>query len=71
MQRTHVLSAKRKHPGDVLEAIRYFSDLDTVTDFGAKPRGKRSYRPVCGCTEYSYVTTRRLWKCKLARGSAA
>jgi len=55
-------------PTTLLEAIRYFSDLDVCTEFVAKlrwPDGPKC--PRCGGTEYSYLTTRRLWKCKACK----
>jgi transposase-like protein len=59
------MSTKRKQPTNLLEAIRYFSDLDVCTDFVAKLRWPHGpFCPSCGCTEYSYLTTRRVWKCK-------
>jgi transposase-like protein len=52
-------------PTNLLEAIRYFSDLDVCTDFVAGLRWPNGpICPKCGGTEYSYLTTRRLWKCK-------
>src|SRR4051794_10545621 len=52
-------------PSNLLEAIQYFSDLDVATDFVAKLRWPRGpVCPRCGGVEYSYLTTRRLWKCK-------
>ncbi len=45
--------------------IRYFSDLDVCTDFVAKMRWPNGpFCPRCGCVEHSYLTTRRVWKCK-------
>jgi transposase-like protein len=57
--------SKNIKPTSLIEAIRYFSDLDVCTDFVANlrwPDGPAC--PRCGSTEYSYLTTRRLWKCK-------
>lgn len=52
-------------PETLLEAIRYFSDLDVCTEFVAKLRWPNGpVCPRCGSVEYSYLTTRRLWKCK-------
>ena len=59
------VSAKVQQPSSLLEAIRYFSDLDVANDFVAQLRWPDGpFCPRCGCTEYSYVSTRRLWKCK-------
>lgn len=57
--------SKTSEPTNLLEAIRYFSDLDVATEFVAKRRWPHG--PVCsrcGCMDYSYLTTRRVWKCK-------
>lgn len=59
------MSETTKLPTSLIEAIRYFSDLDICTDFVAKLRWpKGPVCPRCGCVEYSYLTTRRVWKCK-------
>ena len=58
------MSTKRL-PRTLLEAIRYFADLDVATEFVARlrwPDGPRC--PDCGKQEHSYISTRRLWKCK-------
>jgi transposase-like protein len=58
----------KQRPTNLLEAIRYFSDLDVATNYVAKlrwPDGPAC--PRCGCREYSYLTTRRLWKCKACK----
>jgi len=52
-------------PTSLIEAIRYFSDIDVATDFVAKLRWPSGpVCPECGGVEHSYLTTRRLWKCK-------
>jgi transposase-like protein len=62
------MSTNQKRPKSLIEAIRYFSDLDVCTDFVAKLRWPNGpVCPKCGCTEYSYLTTRRLWKCKACK----
>src|SRR6266536_2034284 len=54
-----------KLPTNLLEAIRYFSDLDVCTQFVARLRWPDGpVCPRCGSTEHSYLSTRRLWKCK-------
>lgn len=56
---------KGKLPETLIEAIRYFADLDVCTEFVAQMRWPDG--PVCercGGVEHSYLTTRRLWKCK-------
>ncbi len=55
-------------PETLIEAIRYFSDIDICTEFVAQMRWPDG--PVCercGCVESSYLSTRRLWKCKACK----
>lgn len=60
--------SQSKQPQTLIEAVRYFSDLDVCTEFVAKLRWPDGpVCPRCGCTEYSYLTTRRLWKCKACK----
>jgi transposase-like protein len=55
----------KNKPTNLLEAIRYFADVDVATDFVAKLRWPEGpVCPRCGSHEYSYLTTRRVWKCK-------
>jgi transposase-like protein len=62
------MSKPKKLPESLIEAITYFSDLDVATEFVAKLRWPNGpFCPECGCTEYSYLTTRRLWKCKACK----
>lgn len=59
------MSRKQGLPTTLLEAIRYFSDLDVCVEFVAKLRWPTGpVCPRCKGTEHSYLTTRRLWKCK-------
>jgi transposase-like protein len=52
-------------PRTLIEAIRYFSDQDVCVQFVAKLRWPDGpVCPSCGGTEHSYLTTRRLWKCR-------
>lgn len=54
-----------KQPQSLIEAIRHFSDLDLCNAFIARLRWPNGpFCPRCGCTEHSYLSTRRLWKCK-------
>jgi transposase-like protein len=54
-----------KQPQSLIEAIRHFSDLDLCNAFVARLRWPNGpVCPRCGCTEHSYLSTRRLWKCK-------
>ena len=55
-------------PRTLLEAIRYFTDIDVCTAFVAKMRW--ADMPVCdrcGGVETSYLKTRRVWKCKACK----
>jgi transposase-like protein len=59
------VSAKQSLPTNLIEAIRHFSDINVCTEFVAELRWPNGpVCPRCGCVEYSYLTTRRLWKCK-------
>ena len=59
------MSSKKALPETLIEAIRYFSDLDVCTDFVAKLRWPAGpVCPRCEGREHSYISTRRLWKCK-------
>ena len=61
------MSAKRL-PNTLLEAIRYFADLDVATEYVAKLRWPNGpVCPRCGSVEHSYLTTRRIWKCKACK----
>jgi transposase-like protein len=65
---TKTKSQSQKPPTNLLEAVRYFSDLDVATEFVAKLRWPNGpVCPRCGCVEYSYLTTRRVWKCKACK----
>jgi len=62
------MSAQAPRPTNLLEAIRYFSDVDVCTEFVAGlrwPDGPTC--PRCGSHKYSYLTTRRVWKCKACK----
>ncbi|MEK6324967.1 MAG: IS1595 family transposase [Acidobacteriota bacterium] len=53
-------------PQTLLEAIRYFSDIDRCIDFMAHFRwaGGKAVCPRCSCPETYYLAKRRVWKCK-------
>lgn len=58
-------AAPKPLPRTLLEATRYFADLDVANAYVAKLRWPNGpVCPVCGGTEHSYLSTRRLWKCK-------
>lgn len=62
------MAKPRSLPTSLLEAVSYFSDLDVATEFVAKMRWPNGpVCPSCGGVEYSYITTRRLWKCKACK----
>ncbi len=55
-------------PQTLLEAIRHFSDLDYATEYVASVRWPDGFTcPECGGKEYSYLKTRRPWKCKACK----
>jgi len=55
-------------PETLMEAIVYFSDLDVCNDFVARLRWTDGpICPRCAGTEHSFVSTRRLWKCKACK----
>src|SRR2546423_11384216 len=60
--------APKKLPSTLVEAIRYFSDLDVCTEFVSNLRWPSGpVCPKCGGLDHSYLTTRRLWKCKACK----
>lgn len=55
-------------PTTLVEAIRYFADEDVCVQFVAGLRWADGPTcPRCDGREYSYLTTRRLWKCKACK----
>lgn len=57
-----------QRPADLREAIRYFSDADVANDYVVSlrwPGGPTC--PRCGSAEHSYISTRRLWKCRACK----
>jgi len=62
------MSKSTSLPQTLIEAIVYFSDLDVCNDFVAALRWENGpVCPRCEGTEHSYLTTRRLWKCKACK----
>lgn len=52
-------------PADLADAIRYFSDPDLANEYVVSLRWPGGpVCPRCGAAEHSYISTRRLWKCK-------
>ena len=55
---------EKNFPKTLLEAIKYFSDLDTATTFMAQLRWPDGVTcPHCQGKAVSYLSTRRKWKC--------
>jgi transposase-like protein len=62
------MSQTKGLPTNLLEAVRYFTDLDVANDFVAQMRWNgMPICPRCGSVEHSYVSTRRIWKCKACK----
>src|SRR5689334_24888985 len=62
------MAKTKRLPTNLIEAVRYFSDLDIATDYVAKVRWPDGpVCPRCEGREHSYLTTRRLWKCKACK----
>lgn len=56
---------KGRLPKTLLEATRYFADQDVCVQFVAGLRWPEGpVCPRCESTEHSYLSTRRVWKCK-------
>src|SRR5204863_423263 len=52
-------------PNTLLEATRFFADPDMTVQYVAKLRWPDGpVCPRCDGREHSYLTTRRVWKCK-------
>src|ERR1039458_30887 len=62
------MSPKAK-PQSLVEAIRYFTDIDVCTKFVADLRWPNGpVCPRCGVVDsHSYISTRRVWKCKACK----
>ncbi|MGH9764459.1 MAG: IS1595 family transposase [Blastocatellia bacterium] len=57
---------QEQFPKTLLEAIKYFANPDNALDFMIMlrwPDGK-PICPLCSSTESSFISTRRIWKCK-------
>jgi transposase-like protein len=55
-----------KLPTSLVEAIRYFADEDRCFEFMKAIRWENGVAvcPRCGVDETSFITTRKIWKCK-------
>ncbi|SRR6266404_2001150 len=59
------MKAKTDFPQTLIETVRYFSDPDTALGFMAGLRWPEGpVCPECASKEYSFLSTRRVWKCK-------
>ncbi len=59
------MSNAHRPPETLLEAIKYFADPDLALAFMVEMRWPDGVVcPVCGGKEHSFLSTRRLWKCK-------
>jgi transposase-like protein len=59
------MEQKSAFPQTLAQAIRYFADLNNCIDFLANLRWPDGVTcPTCGSKEVSFVSTRRIWKCK-------
>lgn len=58
----------RQFPKSLLQASRYFDNLDVCVEFVAAMRWPEGpICPHCGGKDHSFLTTRRIWKCKVCR----
>ena len=61
------MESPAKQPKTLLEAVRYFADLDVATEHVAKTRWPDGpVCPACGLVDpkHYYLKTRRVWKCR-------
>jgi transposase-like protein len=59
------MDKKNDFPQTLIEAIRYFADLDIATAFMANLRWPNGVIcPLCESKEVGYISTRRSWQCK-------
>ena len=57
---------KTEWPKTLLQATRYFSNLDNCQNFLVALRWPDGVTcPICGSKDVGYLSTRRLWKCKV------
>src|SRR5215212_8082793 len=64
------MESPAKQPKTLLEAVRYFSDLDVATQHVAKTRWPDGpVCPKCGVLDknHYYLKSRRLWKCRACK----
>jgi transposase-like protein len=59
------MEKQTKFPKTLLEAIKYFADPDNALNLMVKLRWPDGITcPYCESKEYSFISTRQLWKCK-------
>lgn len=59
------MEKQEKFPRTLLEAIKYFADLDVSTQFMANMRWPNGVTcPLCESKNVGYIKTRRNWQCK-------
>jgi transposase-like protein len=59
------MKEKSSFPQTLAQAIRHFADLNNCIDFLANLRWPDGVScPTCGSKEVSFISTRRIWKCK-------
>jgi transposase-like protein len=59
------VTPKSAEPQTLVEAIRYFADPDAALEFVADLRWPDGAAcPICESKEVSFLSTRRIWKCK-------
>jgi len=57
--------AELKYPRTLLQAVRYFADPKVCLDFMVAMRWLKGVTcPRCGSKEVTFISTRRIWKCK-------
>lgn len=64
------MESPANQPKTLLEAIRYFADLDVATEYVAKLRWPDGpVCPKCGVLDekHYYIKSRRLWKCRACK----
>ena len=63
--RYSVLVMEQKAPKTLQQAIQHFSNPDVCIQFFVELRWPDGVTcPTCGSKEVSYISTRRIWKCK-------
>ena len=61
-------SGAMRLPATLPDAVRYFSDPDAANEYVVSLRWPGGpVCPRCGAAEHSYISTRRLWKCKACK----